>query len=78
MLHEAISDAQGGCPPPLPAVNWACTPPCKGVTLKPWVSQTKITIVILCRQVKAAEVAACRNNSRSQDHEKEGYDRVFL
>ena len=48
------------------------------LTLEPWVSQTKITAAILCRQVKAAEVAACHTNSRSQDHEKEGYDRVLM
>lgn len=80
MLNEAISDAQGDGSSPFPAegtVHAALPAPRRTRTLEPRVSQTEITTAILCRQAKAAEVAACHTNSRSQDHEKEGYDRVL-
>lgn len=72
MLREAVhplfqQNALGTHPSLLPVRTLA-------LTLKPWVSQTKITTAILSRQMEAAEVAACHTNPRSQDHEKERYD----
>lgn len=79
MLDEAIRDAQAGCSSPLPAgeTGHAALPaPVRTRTLEPRVRLTEITTAMLHRQAKAAEVATCHTNSRSQDHEKEGYDRV--